>query len=72
MIQKLYRMLEMNFEGEPERDPIREFARTGVYDFVEDSMESKSNSEDDFLSRQDEVHSKKKKFFYRTLKGSSP
>ena len=55
MIQKLYRMLEMNFENEQERDAMREFARTGVYDFVEDSTKSEENSEDHFLSRQDEV-----------------
>ena len=43
MVQKLYRMLEVNFETEQERDAMREFTRTGVYDFVEDSIESESD-----------------------------
>ncbi|CAF5128183.1 unnamed protein product, partial [Rotaria socialis] len=34
MLQKLYRMLEMNFQDEKERDAMTTFARTGVYDFV--------------------------------------
>ncbi|CAF3860367.1 unnamed protein product [Rotaria sordida] len=43
MLQKLYRMLEMNFQDEKERNLMREFARTGVYDFVEeDTAESDS------------------------------
>ncbi|CAF5177082.1 unnamed protein product, partial [Rotaria magnacalcarata] len=36
MLQKLYRMLEMNFQDEKEREAMTAFARTGVYDFVED------------------------------------
>ena len=36
MLQKLYRMLEMNFQDEKERDAMDEFARTGVYDFADD------------------------------------
>ena len=50
MMQKLYRTLEMNFEDEHERDIMCEFARTGVYDFVEeDALES--DSESDILDR---------------------
>lgn len=58
MMQKLYRMLEMNFQDEKERNLMREFARTGVYDFVEeDRSESESDSDlkDDSLSSRDKV-----------------
>ncbi|CAF1547595.1 unnamed protein product [Adineta ricciae] len=47
MLQKLFRMLEMNFQDEKEREAMARFARTGVYDFAEeDSSESESRSED--------------------------
>ncbi|CAF1544480.1 unnamed protein product [Rotaria sordida] len=47
MLQKLYRMLEMNFQDEKERDAMAKFARTGVYDFVEENLsESESDTED--------------------------
>jgi len=46
MVQKLFRILEMNFQDEKERNQMRQFARTGVYDFVEeDDSESDSESE---------------------------
>jgi hypothetical protein len=46
MLQKLYRMLEMNFQDEKEREAMSTFARTGVYDFVEDnSSEDESDAE---------------------------
>ncbi|CAF1658774.1 unnamed protein product, partial [Rotaria magnacalcarata] len=55
MLQKLYRMLEMNFQDERERDAMAEFARTGVYDFVEEDLsESESHSEDYNLFRDSE------------------
>jgi hypothetical protein len=44
MLPKLYRMLEMNFQDGKERDAMAEFARTGVYDFVEEDL-SKSESD---------------------------
>ncbi|CAF1251246.1 unnamed protein product [Rotaria sordida] len=47
MLQKLYRMLEMNFQDEKERDAMGKFAHTGVYDFVEENMsELESDIED--------------------------
>lgn len=48
MMQKLYRMLEMNFENEDERRVMSNFAHTGVYDFDEtDEDESSSNHRDE-------------------------
>jgi hypothetical protein len=39
-------MLEMNFQDEKEREAMSTFARTGVYDFVEDnSSEDESDAE---------------------------
>ncbi|CAF1482041.1 unnamed protein product [Rotaria sordida] len=49
MLQKLYRTLEMNFEEEAERDAMAEFARTGVYDFVETVHHSKPSHDDDIF-----------------------
>ena len=50
MLQKLYRMLEMNFQDEREREIMAEFARTGVYDFVEENLnESEPFSPDGML-----------------------
>jgi hypothetical protein len=47
MLQKLYRMLEMNFQDEEEREAMAQFARTGVYDFVEEDLsESEYHSEE--------------------------
>ncbi|CAF4114280.1 unnamed protein product [Rotaria sordida] len=47
MLQKLYRMLEMNFQDEKERGAMAKFARTGVYDFVGENLsESESDTED--------------------------
>ena len=47
MLQKLYRMLEMNFQDEKEREAMSTFARTGVYDFVENDLsEDESDTED--------------------------
>ena len=47
MLQKLYRMLEMNFQNEHEREAMAAFAHTGVYDFVEEDLsESEYHSED--------------------------
>ncbi|CAF4611882.1 unnamed protein product, partial [Rotaria socialis] len=55
MLQKLYRMLEMNFQDERERDAMAEFARTGVYDFVEEDIsESISLSKDHALFHDNE------------------
>ncbi|CAF4416023.1 unnamed protein product [Rotaria sp. Silwood2] len=55
MLQKLYRMLEMNFQDEKERDAMGKFARTGVYDFVEDNpCESETDAEDDTIFCRDE------------------
>ena len=46
MLQKLYRTLEMNFQDENERGAMAQFARTGVYDFVEENLsEPESDSE---------------------------
>ena len=42
MTQKLYRMLEMNFEDEDDRESMSKFARTGVYDFVNDDDDRSS------------------------------
>ena len=50
MLQKLYRMLEMNFQNEKERNAMAKFANTGVYDFVEDLSENESNAEDNTFS----------------------
>ena len=47
MFQKLYRMLEMNFQDEKERDAMDKFARTGVYDFVEENPSDTESSIDD-------------------------
>jgi hypothetical protein len=44
MLQKLYRMLEMKFQDEKEREAMAIFARTGVYDFVEDESEEQIDS----------------------------
>ncbi|CAF0854002.1 unnamed protein product [Adineta steineri] len=52
MLQKLYRMLEMNFQDEHERDAMTEFARTGVYDFIDDDKEElRSPNKDHVVSR---------------------
>ena len=45
MLQKLYRMLEMNFQDEKEREAMVTFARTGVYDSIDDLSEHESDSE---------------------------
>ena len=50
MLQKLCRMLEMNFQNEKERNAMAKFANTGVYDFVEDLSENESNAEDNTFS----------------------
>ncbi|CAF1563454.1 unnamed protein product [Rotaria sordida] len=39
----------MNFEEEAERDAMAEFARTGVYDFVETVNHSKPSHDDDIF-----------------------
>ncbi|CAF3024272.1 unnamed protein product, partial [Rotaria sp. Silwood2] len=60
MLQKLYRMLEMNFEEEAERNAMAEFARTGLYDFVETLNEFKPSHDDDIYpcnKKQQEVDS---------------
>ncbi|CAF4221972.1 unnamed protein product [Rotaria magnacalcarata] len=44
MLQKLYRMLEMNFENQNHRDAMAEFARTGVYDLVDDAALERRSS----------------------------
>jgi len=44
MLQKLYRMLKMNFQDEKEREAMATFARNGVYDFVEDEFEEQIDS----------------------------
>jgi hypothetical protein len=36
MLQKLYRMPEMNFQDEQTREAMITFARTGIYYFVVD------------------------------------
>ncbi|CAF1492503.1 unnamed protein product [Rotaria sp. Silwood1] len=54
MLQKMYRMLEMNFEDENEREAMAIFARTGVYDFVEDLSEYESTTEYNTYTRIDE------------------
>ena len=54
MMQKLYRVLEINFQEEKERRLMQEFARTGVYDFVEEEQ-SDSNLKDHLLSSRDKV-----------------
>ena len=54
MLQKLYRMLEMNFQDEKERDAMDEFARTGVYDFAGDFNEFESSVEDYAVVRNNE------------------
>lgn len=59
MLQKLYRMLEMNFQDEKERDAMAEFARTGVYDFVEEDLsESESDSENHSCLRHSQTDDK--------------
>ncbi|CAF3851054.1 unnamed protein product [Rotaria sp. Silwood1] len=58
MLQTSYRMLEMNFQDEKERNLMREFARTGVYDFVEEDtteFESESDSADYSPARHNKV-----------------
>ncbi|CAF4781165.1 unnamed protein product [Rotaria socialis] len=57
MLQKLYRMLEMNFQDEKERDAMTTFARTGVYDFVEDLSECESNTDHQNVSGSSEEDS---------------
>ncbi|CAF3290599.1 unnamed protein product [Rotaria sp. Silwood2] len=54
MLQKMYRMLEMNFEDENEREAMAIFARTGVHDFVEDLSEYESKTESNTPSCSDE------------------
>ncbi len=56
MLQRLYRVLEMNFQDEKEREAMTTFARTGVYDFVEEDLgEGESDMEDcDTYLRNDE------------------
>lgn len=57
MLQKLYRMLEMNFQDEKEREAMARFACTGVYDFVEEDLsesESESQSKDNSCSFDEE------------------
>ncbi|CAF1539235.1 unnamed protein product [Adineta ricciae] len=51
MLQKLYRMLEMNFQDEQERDSMVKFARTGVYDFAEDDETPETPNKDHMVSR---------------------
>ena len=46
MMQKLYRMLEMNFENEDERRMMSNFAHTGVYEFDEEDDDQSSNHSD--------------------------
>jgi hypothetical protein len=59
MLQKLYRMLEMNFQDEKERDAMAEFARTGVYDFVEEDLsEFESDSENHSRLRHSQTEDK--------------
>ncbi|CAF4905648.1 unnamed protein product, partial [Rotaria sp. Silwood1] len=58
MLQTSYRMLEMNFQDEKERNLMREFARMGVYDFVEEDtteFESESDSADYSPARHNKV-----------------
>ena len=43
MMQKLYRMLEMNFESVDDRETMSAFARTGVYDFNGDNSDRSSS-----------------------------
>ena len=50
MLQKLYRMLEMNFQDQKERDAMAEFARTGVYDFVDHNLSDIESSDEDETS----------------------
>jgi hypothetical protein len=57
MLQKLYRMLEMNFQDEHERETMAAFARRGVYDFVEKDL-SESESEEQVDSVPKEVEYK--------------
>ena len=46
VVQKLYRMLEMNFENERDREAMAKFARNGVYDFVDDESDPASSPSD--------------------------
>ncbi|CAF1999488.1 unnamed protein product [Rotaria magnacalcarata] len=57
MLQKLYRMLEMNFQDEEEREAMTTFALTGVYDFVEDLSECESNTDHQNVSSSSEEDS---------------
>ncbi|CAF4278875.1 unnamed protein product, partial [Rotaria magnacalcarata] len=62
MLQKLYRMLEMNFQDEKQREAMARFACTGVYDFVEEDLsesESESQSKDNscYLNEEDDDQS---------------
>ncbi|CAF4400445.1 unnamed protein product [Rotaria magnacalcarata] len=59
MLQKLYRVLEMNFQDEKQREAMARFACTGVYDFVEEDLsesESESQSKDNscYLNEEDD------------------
>ena len=38
MLQKLYRLLKINFHDEKVREAMVAFARTGVYDFVDEDL----------------------------------
>ncbi|CAF3288681.1 unnamed protein product [Rotaria socialis] len=75
MLQKLYRMLEMNFQDEKQREAMARFACTGVYDFVEEDLsesESESQSKDNscYLNEEDDDQSESEsEENFDTLKG---
>ncbi|CAF5150275.1 unnamed protein product [Rotaria sp. Silwood1] len=50
MLQKLYRMLEMNFQDPGEREAMSMFAHTGVYDFVEEDLTDFDSYTEDHIS----------------------
>ncbi|CAF4093686.1 unnamed protein product, partial [Rotaria magnacalcarata] len=75
MLQKLYRVLEMNFQDEKQREAMARFACTGVYDFVEEDLsesESESQSKDNscYLNEEDDDQSESEsEENFDTLKG---
>ncbi|CAF3453712.1 unnamed protein product [Rotaria sp. Silwood2] len=50
MLQKLYRMLEMNFQDLCEREAMSMFAHTGVYDFVQEDLTDFDSYTEDHIS----------------------
>ena len=57
MLQKLYRMLEMKFQSESERQDALAFCATDVYEYYDDDQEiCRSSTNDDEKNRDDLIN----------------